>query len=74
MSNVASFEVNILECLWVAGSLQEVQYVRAKSLQSCLTLCDPRDYSPSGFSVHADSLGKNSGVSCHALLEGIFLT
>ena len=24
----------------------------AKSLQSCLTLCDLMDYSPSGFSVH----------------------
>jgi len=24
----------------------------AKSLQSCLTLCDPRDCSPPGFSVH----------------------
>ena len=46
--------------------------VCAKSLQSCPTLCDPMDRSPSGFSVHADSLGKNSGVSCHALLEGIF--
>ena len=28
----------------------------AKSLQSCLTLCDPMDCSPPGFSVHADSL------------------
>ena len=27
--------------------------------------------SPSGFSVHGDSLGKNAGVSCHALLQGI---
>ena len=24
----------------------------AKSLQSCTTLCDPIDHSPSGFSVH----------------------
>ena len=24
----------------------------AKSLQSCLTLCDPMDYSPPGSSVH----------------------
>ena len=24
----------------------------AKSLQSCLTLCDPTDYSPPGSSVH----------------------
>ena len=26
--------------------------MRAKSLQSCLTLCDPVDSSPPGFSVH----------------------
>ena len=26
--------------------------VHAKSLQSCLTLCDPMDYSPPGASVH----------------------
>ena len=29
------------------------QYMKcAKLLQSCLTLCDPRDYSLPGFSVH----------------------
>ena len=39
--------------------------------QSCLTLCDPMDYSPSGSSVHRDSPGKNNGVGCHALLQGI---
>ena len=27
-------------------------YVLAKSLQLCPTLCDPIDYSPTGFSVH----------------------
>ena len=37
----------------------------AKSLQSCLTLCDPVDCSLSGSSVHGDSLGKNTGVGCH---------
>ena len=26
--------------------------MRAKLLQLCLTLCDPMDYSPPGFSVH----------------------
>ena len=35
--------------------------------QSCLTLCNPMDCSPPGFSVHRDSLGKNTGVNCHAL-------
>ena len=42
--------------------------------QSCLTLCDPVDCSLSGSSVHGDSPGKNTGVGCHALLQGIFLT
>ena len=32
------------------------------------------DRSPPGSSVHGDSPGKNTGVICHALLQGIFLT
>ena len=31
---------------------------------------DPMDCSPPGSSVHGDSPGKNTGVSCHALLQG----
>ena len=46
----------------------------AKSLQQCLTLCNPMDCSPPGYSIHGDSPGKNTGVGCHALLQGIFLT
>ena len=42
--------------------------------QSCPTLCDPMDCSLPGFSVHGGSLGKNTGVGCHALLQGIFPT
>ena len=42
--------------------------------QSCPTLCDPRDYSPPGSSVHGDSPSQKTGVGCHALLQGIFLT
>ena len=42
--------------------------------QSCLTLCDPVDCSPPGFSVHGDSPGKNTGVGGHVLLQGIFPT
>ena len=40
--------------------------------QSCLTLCDPLDCSLPGSSVHGDSPGKNTGVGCHGLLQGIF--
>ena len=42
--------------------------------QSCLTLCDPMDCSPPGSCVHGDSSSKNTGVGCHALLQGIFPT
>ena len=42
--------------------------------QSCPTLCDPMDYSTPGSSVHGISSGKNIGVCCHFLLQGIFPT
>ena len=38
--------------------------------QACQTLCDPRDCSLPGSSVHEDSPGKNPGVGFHALLQG----
>ena len=38
--------------------------------QSCLTLCDPMDCSICPW----NSPGKNPGVDCHSLLQGIFLT
>ena len=40
--------------------------------QSCLTLCDLRDYSLPGPSFHGSSPGRNTGVSCCCLLQGIF--
>ena len=39
-----------------------------------LELCNAMDCSPPGSSVHGDSPGKNTGVGCHALLQGIFST
>ena len=41
-------------------------------VQSCGTLCNPIDCSPPGSYVHGDSPGKNTGVGCHALLQGVF--
>ena len=43
----------------------------AKSLQSCLTLCDPIDSSPPGSPHPWDSPGKNTGVGCHFLLQRV---
>ena len=48
--------------------------MHAKSLQSCPTLCNTMGCNLPGSSVHRDSPGKNTGVGCHALLQGIFLT
>ena len=50
---------------------RSVRVCCAKSLQPCPTLCDPMDYSLPDSSVQ-DSPGKNTGVGCHALLQGIF--
>ena len=36
--------------------------------------CDPTDCSTPGSFVHGDSPGKNTGMGCHALLQGIFPT
>ena len=40
---------------------------------SRIRLCDPMGHSPPG-SRPWDSPGKKTGVGCHALLQGIFLT
>ena len=47
----------------------------AQSLQPCLPLGDPMDLEPpSRLLCPWDSLGKNIGVCCHALPQGIFTT
>ena len=47
----------------------EKLYAAAKSLQSCLTLCDPIDSSLPRLPHPWDSPGKNTGVGCHCLLQ-----
>ena len=44
------------------------------AIQSCSTFCNPTDCSLPGSSVHGDSPCKNTGVGCHALLQGNFPT
>ena len=43
-------------------------------VQLYLTLCNLMDCSPPGCSVHGNFLGKNNGVRCHFLFQGIFWT
>ena len=51
---------------------EQLNNTAAKSLQSCSTLCNPIDGNPPGSPRPRDSPGKNTGVGCHFLLQGIF--
>ena len=48
--------------------------MHAKLLHSCLTLCNPMDCNLPGSSLHWDFPGKNTGVGCYSLFQGIFPT
>ena len=54
------------------SQIQSLHTVFVLVAQSYLTLCNPVNCSPPGSSVHEDSPGKNTGVDCHAFLQGIF--
>ena len=61
-------------CVCVCVCARARACVRVLVTQICPTFCTPMDCSPPGSSVHGDSPGKNTGVDCHSLLQGIFLT
>ena len=56
-----------IHCLW------PYVYIHAQSLQSCPTLCDPKDYSPARLLSPWNSPGKNTEMGWDALFQGIFL-
>ena len=58
-------------CVHIINLCDNYSAAAAKSLQSCPTLCDPRDGSPSRLPRPWDSPGKNTGVGCHFLLQCI---
>ena len=62
-----------------SGNFLEMHTLRSSHAHvlSCFSrvwLYDPMDHSPPGSSVHGVSPGKNTGLGCHALLQGIFPT
>ena len=63
------------QVLKIVESTVRVRYMLAKTLQSCLTVCDPMDCSPRPrLLCPRDSPGKSNGVGCYAFLQVIFLT
>jgi len=75
-----SLKASILQCsTFFMVQLSYLYMTTRKTMNSlatqlCPTPCNLVDYSPLGSSVHGDSPGKNTGVSCYALLQGIFPT
>ena len=63
-------ELLLLKCLEQCSVYQSI------SRSPCLTLCDTIDCSLPGSSVHGilQAYSRNTGVGCHALLQGVFLT
>ena len=59
---------------FVIACLPRSKESESEVAQSCSTLCDPVNYSLPGSSLHGILHGKNTGVGCHFLLQGIFLT
>ena len=81
MSHLGKRKGRSLEQMFVTLSVQVINKrkrvllcVHAKSCQSRLTLCNPMDRTLLGSSVHEILQAKNTGVGCHSLLQGIFLT
>ena len=70
---IAKFRLIIILCSqrW-RNSIQSTK--TRPGAQSGPTLCNPMDCSSPGSSVHGVSPGKNTGVGCHDLLQGIFPT
>ena len=58
----------VMECICA----HTIDYGHVRLAQACLILCEPMHCSPPGFFLCPwDSPGKNTGISCHFLLQGI---
>ena len=66
------------KCPWTLAQRNLVECINISCFclvaQSCLSLCDPKDCSSPGSWSPWDFPGKNTGVGCYFLLQGIFLT
>ena len=70
-----SFLLGLPGCSWLNAPVCSFVYLTlCLGAQLYLTPCDPMGYSTPGSSIHGDSPGKNPGVGCHALLQGILAT
>ena len=85
---VYKYKIFLFTCLIFYFFPQSLQFSTQETfchcwlvVQSCLTLCDfmsdslrPHVLQPTRLFCPQDSLGKNTGMGCHSLLQGIFPT
>ena len=64
----------LLSHVWLFVTPYVHLYNLCSAAKSRPNLCDPMDCSPPDSSVYGIFPGKNTGVGCHILLQGIFLT
>ena len=62
LSSAVSVANHGLYFIWLSGTLNDLRLVCVLVTQSCPTLCDP-------MVCPWNSLGKNTGVGCHSLLQ-----
>ena len=63
--------ISRLSCVSGEAMLQSNDLCKRAPLPQCV-LCLVTQSCPPGSSAHGDSPGKNTGVGCHAFLQGIF--
>ena len=59
------------ERFWQWKDFQHIVCLHDQPFQSCPSLWNPMDHSPPSSSVHGTFSGKNTGVGCRFLLQGI---
>ena len=70
LDNSIKILIVTVQCLYRLANFINFTAAAAKSLQSCPTLCDPRDGSPPGSPVPG-ILQARTGVGCHFLLQSM---
>ena len=73
-TNILKWLPGVRYCPRCLTTLIHVHVICMLSRFSRVQLCDSMGCSLPGSSVHWDSLGKNTGMACRALLQGIFPT
>ena len=70
------FNKNILQNYWISYTILDIKIISCHRV-SCSFVYDslrPQGLWPSRFLCPWDSPGKNTGMGCHSLLQGIFVT